>query len=317
MKRYSKGKRHEDHSLTEVIKAYGAKGEVEFVDKFFGEEEINAILEACNFSPLQGIDRTLEHKVRIGTSTTKRADLTFQNEDELFYFEVMSQSGNGKWDDDHHYQILGKTKKLELEYGDGNVHTFAIAFKEFDAAYLDDIQKMDNGYAVHLRFNDSGYYADVYGAEEKKTKKTIKLGELEAYGQHIMDSLSFKNRRSKPAEGRYLYVGASHPETEKFRYAGIELVMFTGNKSILGIKIHSKMRLLEQFVDSTDNLESVISGMTSQCEAFASKNPKVSRGSTIQFDFNIANPTSDDIKDLECIVSAFAETIGCTELLNS
>jgi len=189
MKRYTKGNRLEDHTLADVIKAYGAKGEVEFVDKFFGDEEMNAILEACNFSPLQDIDRTLEHKVRIGTSTTKRADLTFQHEDELFYFEVMSQSGNGKWDDDHHYQILGKTKKLELEYGDGNVHTFAIAFKEFDAAYLEDIQRMDNGYAVHLRFNDSGYFADVYGAEEKKTKKTIKLGEMEAYGQHIMNSL--------------------------------------------------------------------------------------------------------------------------------
>lgn len=314
MKRYSKGKRHEDHSLTDVFKAYGAKGEVEFVDKFFGEEEINAILEACNFSPLQGIDRTLEHKVRIGISTIKRADLTFQHEDELFYFEVADQSGNGKWDDNHHYQILGKTKKLELESGDGNVHSFAIAFKEFDPAYLDDIQKMDNGYAVHLRFNDSGYFADVYGAEEKKTKKTIKLGELEEYGQHIMDSLSFKNRRSKPAEGRYLYVGASHPETEKFRYAGIELVMFTG-KNILGIKIHSKMRLLEQFVASADSLESVISDMTKQCVSFASKNPKVSRGGTIQFDFNVANPTETDLQELECIVNAFADSIGCPELL--
>ena len=94
MKRYTKGNRLEDHTLADVIKAYGAKGEVEFVDKFFGDEEMNAILEACNFSPLQDIDRTLEHKVRIWTSTTKRADLTFQHEDELFYFEVMSQSGN-------------------------------------------------------------------------------------------------------------------------------------------------------------------------------------------------------------------------------
>jgi len=77
------------------------------------------------------------------------------------------------------------------------------------------------------------------------------------------------------------------------------------------------MRLLEQFVASTDNLESVISDMTNQCMSFASKNPKVSRGSTIQFDFDITNPTSSDIEDLECIVSAFAESIGCTELLNS
>ena len=315
MKRYTKGNRLEDHTLSDVIKAYGAKGEVEFVDKFFGEEEMNAILEACNFSPLQDIDRTLEHKVRIGTSTTKRADLTFQHEDELFYFEVMSQSGNGKWDDDHHYQILGKTKKLELEYGDGNVHTFAIAFKEFDASYLEDIQRMDNGYAVHLRFNDSGYFADVYGAEEKKTKKTIKLGEMEAYGQHIMDSLSFKNRRSKPAEGRYLYIGGTHPETEKGRYAGIELVMFTGNKTTLGIKIHSKMRLLEQFIAPTDNLENVISNMSLQCSTLLNKNPKVSRGSTIQFDFNVANPTESDLQELECIVNAFADSIGCSELL--
>ena len=315
MKRYKKGNRLEDHALIDVIKAYGAKGEVEFVDKFFGEEEMNSILEACNFSPLQDIDRSLEYKVRIGTSTTKRADLTFQHEDELFYFEVMSQSNNGKWDDDHHYQILGKTKKLELEYGYGNVHTFAIAFKEFDAAYLEDIQKMDNGYAVHLRFNDSGYYADVYGAEEKKTKKTIKLGEMEAYGQHIMDSLSFKNRRSKPAEGRYLYIGATHPETEKHRYAGIELVMFTGNKATLGIKIHSKMRQLEQFTEPTDNLEGVIAHISSQCKSFINKNPKVSRGSTIQFDFNVSNPLKSDLEDLECITNSFAEAIGCKELL--
>ena len=186
MSRYAKGKRLEDHTFSDVIKSYGAKGEVEFVNKFFKEEEINTILEACNFNKIKGIDRNLEHPIKIGTST-KRADLTFPNDDELFYFEVADQSGSGKWDTAHHEQIMTKTFKLGLEYGLENVHTFAIAFKEFDPIYLEDIQKWENAFAVHLRFNDTGYYADVYGAEEKKTKKTVKLASANKFAQKLMD----------------------------------------------------------------------------------------------------------------------------------
>jgi hypothetical protein len=315
MARYQEGIRQEDHSLAEVFSAYGAKGEVEFVDIFFGQQEMNTIIKACGFEPILDIDRTLEHKVRIGTSTVKRADLTFEHSDELFYFEVMSQAGDGKWDDDHHYQILGKTKKLELEYGEGNVHTFAIAFKEFDAAYLEDIQKMENGYAVHLRFNDSGYFADVYGIEQKNTKRTIKLGEFEDYGQKIMDALSFKNRRNKPAEGRYLYIGATHPETDKQRYAGIELVMYTGNKSVLGIKLHSAIRRLDAFKSISDDLPAIIAKVSELCPAFEGKNAQPSIGGTIKFDFDLVNFSDNDIKELECIIKAYAEVCGCPELV--
>lgn len=315
MARYQKGNRLQDHSLEEVFKAYGVSREVDFVKTFFTIEEVNTILESCGLPLVDSYDRTLEHEVKVGKNT-KRADLTFQVEDNLYYFEVMSQTLGGKWDSDHHEQIMTKTFKFGLDYGPENVHTFAIAFKEFDAMYLDDIQKMDNGYAVHLRFNNSGYYADVYGIEEKKSKKSVKLGTLEAYGQKIMDSLKFVNRRSKPAEGRYLYIGKTHPETQKDRYAGIELVMYTGNENIMGIKLHSAIRRIEKYQTYGDNLEQVIKEVSSICPGFSDKNPQVSRGGTITFDFSLSSFTDEDIKELECIVEAYAEVCECKELLS-
>jgi hypothetical protein len=315
MSRYTEGIRLEDHSLEDVFKAYNVKSEVNFVDTFFGEKEVNTILKACGFETVTGIDRTLEHRIRIGKNE-KRADLTFQQDDELFYFEVMSQGGGGKWDSDHHEQIMTKTFKLGLDYGSENVHTFAIAFKEFDAEYLEDIQRMENGYAVHLRFNDSGYYADVYGMEAKATKKTIKLGEFEEYGQKIMDALSFKNRRNKPAEGRYLYIGASHPDVDKSRYAGIELVMYTGNRNVIGIKLHSKVRDLEAFKYISEDLSKIISKTIENCPTFEGRNPQEAKGGTIKFDFNVANFTELDIKELQCIVRGYANALGCSELVS-
>lgn len=174
-KRYQKAVKSIDHDLETIMSAYDAAGEVDFVKTFFGEEEINTILEECGLTPVENIKAQLEYPVQIGLAT-KRADLVFENEGSLYYLEVMSKSHKGKWDNDHHEQFYLKSARLKQQHDD--VYSFAIAFKEFDAAYLEEFSKMEDSYAIHLRFTDQGYFADVYGIEEKRQKVSVKLASM-------------------------------------------------------------------------------------------------------------------------------------------
>jgi hypothetical protein len=316
MNPYKKGTKLADHPLEQVFKALGVSKETEFVDKFFGPAEIEAVLEACGLSVDSPIERTLEHKVRIGVSTIKRADLTFQSDDQLYYFEVMSQSGGGRWDDEHHTQIMTKTFRLGLEYGSDNVHTFAIAFKEFDAEYLSEIQRMENGYAIHLRFNDNGYFADVYGVEEKKRAVRVKLASLEELGNKLIalgKAAGLPFRKNEIQGERYIYVGSGFENKRD----GIEWVMYSKNTNQLGIKMHRNLAAKYGITIVNDNIDAAINFLSSavpSVEFLPSKGPNDNTG-TIKFNFDCTDLSEANIKVLVAITKSFAEYTGLSNLI--
>jgi|TARA_B110000259_G_C14010947_1_gene399590 hypothetical protein len=312
MKRYSKGIKTNDHTLTDVFSAYECNRETQFVEAFFGKEEMNTVIEACGLSNIEDIDRKLETPITIGMAT-KRADLTFEDEGQMYYFEVMSQSQKGKWDNDHHEQFYLKSNRLKQDYE--QVYSFAIAFKEFDAPYLNEFSKMEDSYAIHLRFNDQGYFADVYGIEEKKEKVTVKLASLEELGLKWMkvasSEMGFKNRKDLPHRSRYLYIGKAYTGSR----LGIEWVINQKNND-LGIKIsgylvrdHGLNRIIDETGKIIDSIKSKVPGFEFVKES-SGANDK-----TISFKFDNTDFSEENVKLLKDITVAFAEELGIENLL--
>lgn len=313
MKRYARGTRSVDHLIDEVFSAYGVNRETAFVETFFGQDEINTVLEACGFSAIEGVKPELEHPVQIGL-TTKRADLVFEDEGALYYFEVMSQSQGGKWDNDHHEQFYLKSARLKQQYD--QVFSFAIAFKEFDPAYLDEFSKMEDSYAIHLRFNDQGYFADVYGVEEKRKKVTVKLASMEELGQKWMDAardqMGFKNRKNEPQRSRYLYIGKALTG----KRLGIEWVM-NQSETTLGIKLHGEIVRDHGFGHVIDNSQQIVENLAKKVEGF--KFVKMSSGDTdrtFTFEFDTTDFSKTNVELLKSITVAFAEECGLVELVS-
>ena len=312
MKRYNKGIRSIDHKLSEVFSAYECSRETEFVDKFFGEEEMNTILEACGLSHVENINRNIETPISIGMAT-KRADLTFEDEGQLYYFEVMSQSQNGKWDNDHHEQFYLKSNRLKQDYE--QVYSFAIAFKEFEAAYLNEFSKMEDSYAIHLRFTDQGYFADVYGIEDKKEKVSVKLASLEELGLKWMNiatsEMGFNNRKDYPHRSRYLYIGKPYTGSR----LGIEWVI-NQKQNDFGIKIsgylvkdHGLTKIIDETGKIIDNIKMKVPGFEFVKES-SGMNDK-----TISFKFDNTDFSKENVKLLRDITIAFAEELGIENLL--
>ena len=312
MKRYSKGIKTNDHTLTDVFSAYECNRETQFVEAFFGKEEMNTVIEACGLSSIEDIDRKLETPITIGMAT-KRADLTFEDEGQMYYFEVMSQSQKGKWDNDHHEQFYLKSNRLKQDYE--QVYSFAIAFKEFDAPYLNESSKMEDSYAIHLRFNDQGYFADVYGIEEKKEKVSVKLASLEELGLKWMkvasSEMGFKNRKELPHRSRYLYIGKAYTGSR----LGIEWVINQKNHD-LGIKIsgylvkdHGLTRIIDETGKIIDSIKSKVPGFEFVKESTGANDK------TISFKFDNTDFSEENVKLLKDITVAFAEELGIENLL--
>jgi len=312
MKRYSKGIKTNDHTLTDVFSAYECNRETQFVEAFFGKEEMNTVIEACGLSSIEDIDRKLETPITIGMAT-KRADLTFEDEGQMYYFEVMSQSQKGKWDNDHHEQFYLKSNRLKQDYE--QVYSFAIAFKEFDAPYLNEFSKMEDSYAIHLRFNDQGYFADVYGIEEKKEKVSVKLASLEELGLKWMkvasSEMGFKNRKELQHRSRYLYIGKAYTGSR----LGIEWVINQKNHD-LGIKIsgylvkdHGLTRIIDETGKIIDSIKSKVPGFEFVKESTGANDK------TISFKFDNTDFSEENVKLLKDITVAFAEELGIENLL--
>ena len=312
MKRYSKGIKTNDHTLTDVFSAYECNRETQFVEAFFGKEEMNTVIEACGLSSIEDIDRKLETPITIGMAT-KRADLTFEDEGQMYYFEVMSQSQKGKWDNDHHEQFYLKSNRLKQDYE--QVYSFAIAFKEFDAPYLNEFSKMEDSYAIHLRFNYQGYFADVYGIEEKKEKVSVKLASLEELGLKWMkvasSEMGFKNRKELPHRSRYLYIGKAYTGSR----LGIEWVINQKNHD-LGIKIsgylvkdHGLTRIIDETGKIIDSIKSKVPGFEFVKESTGANDK------TISFKFDNTDFSEENVKLLKDITVAFAEELGIENLL--
>jgi hypothetical protein len=312
MDRYKKGKELEDHGLGTIFSRYDSRQETEFVAAFFEKIECNSILEKCGLSQVEEFDRELEHQVQIGYST-KRADLVFEGpDDSVYYFEVMSQSGDGRWDDAHHQQFYLKSTRLSQIYE--NVYAFAIAFKEFDPQYLEEISRVDNWYAIHLRFNDHGYFVDVYGVEQKKQKQATKNLEKEELGIRLLEmatAFGWKNRSDKPISSNYLFVGKGW---EGKKYRGIEWVL-SSRPDRMGIKLHGQLYKEEPFRTINMNPESIVSIIEEKVPGvkFLPFGAKLDRA--YYFEFDKTDLSDTNIAKLRSITEIFAEIFKIESLL--
>lgn len=317
MQRYKRGKEIQDHSLNEVFNRYKAKQETEFVKTFFGKEEANSILETCGIPEVEDFAPEVEYPVHIGYST-KRADLIFEGPDDtVYYFEVMSQSYDGRWDDAHHQQFYLKATRLSQMYE--NVFAFAVAFKEFEPKYLDEISKMDNWYAIHLRFNDHGYFPVVYGAEQKRQKQQVKNLEKEEIGLQLLQiaaGFGWKNRGDRPIASNYLFVGKGF---EGKKYRGIEWVV-SSRKDRMGIKLNGAMykedpwRGINMDPDAiVKTIETKVPGVKFFPQSERSK--EGDRDRAYYFEFDKYNLTDESIQKIKEITEAFAEIFNLSELL--
>jgi hypothetical protein len=317
MQRYKRGKAIQDHPLQEIFRRYEAKEETEFVKTFFGKEEANAILETCGIPPVDEYDAQTEYPVQIGYST-KRADLVFEGPDDTaYYFEVMSQSYDGKWDDGHHQQFYLKATRLSQIYE--NVYAFALAFKEFEPKYLEEISKMDNWYAIHLRFNDHGYFPEVYGVEQKRIKEQGKNHEKEGFGMMLLEIASgfgWKNRGDRPISSNYLYVGRGF---EGKKYRGIEWVI-SSKKDRMGIKLNGAMYKEDPWREINQDPQRILSRMQERQPdvkffPLSERSIEAGRDTAYYFEFDKSNVTPVMIEMLKGITEAFAEQFGLQDLL--
>lgn len=312
MNRYTKGISLENHPLEQVYGCYKSKVETEFVKNFFHREEISSILESCGFSTPPEISTELEFSVHIGHSK-KRADLIFEHENSIFYFEVMSQSGGGKWDDDHHQQLYLKSTRLGQLYE--NVYTFAIAFKEFDPCYLDEIQAMDNWFAIHLRFNDNGYFVDVYGVEEKKKKQAVQNLEKEELGAKwlgIAKEFGYKNRKEEPVYSNYLYVGRGFNSN---KWKGIEWIL-SSKEDRMGIKLTGTIYKEEPYFSINSNPENVMQEIESIVPGV--KFIRTSKGSVDRayyFEFSKNDFSEENKQKIKSITENFSRIFNLSHLL--
>ena len=175
---------------------------------------------------------------------------------------------------------------------------------------------MENGYAVHLRFNDQGYFADVYGIEEKKQKVSVKLASMEEVGQQWLniarDKMGFDNRKDEPQRSRWLYVGKAYTG----RRIGIEWVM-NQKMDTLGIKIHGEIVKDHGLVKYIDSTQEIIDAINDKVEGF--EFVKYSNGEsdrTITFKFDAEDFSEENVNLLKEITIAFAEELNISELLS-
>lgn len=317
MQRYKRGKEIKDHSLSIVFSRYDAKQETDFVKTFFGHEEANSILETCGIGIIEEYDPQPEYPVHIGYST-KRADLVFVGPDDTaFYFEVMSQSYDGRWDDAHHQQFYLKSTRLSQEYE--NVYSFAVAFKEFEPKYLEEISKMDNWYAIHLRFNDHGYFPEVYGVEQKRQKEQVKNLEKDDFGLQLLGiaaGFGWKNRGDRPISSNYLFVGKGF---DGKKYRGIEWVI-SSKKDRFGIKLHGGMYKEEPWKTINKDPEKIMAFIQDKVPSvkffsLPERRSEGERDTAFYFEFDKSNLVDESIQMLREITEAFAEFFGLADLL--
>ena len=220
MGRYQYNQPPVNHDLKKIYENYGVTREVDFVREFFQEQEIsNIILESCGEKPQIIEEIHYEYPVRFGLSSL-RADCFVTTDKGSYYFEVMSMSNKGKWDQEHHQQFFIKHTKLKQIFED--VRSFAIGFGEFESCFVDEICNMENTFAVELNFNDYGYNTSVY-CKEQKQEQLNKDGEFcREFWSHALPELK-----------KHSSVYANHnPTQNQFISGGLKKV--AGINSVIG-----------------------------------------------------------------------------------
>jgi len=315
MKRYKKGEYQQDHDLATIFGAYEAKDEPDFVKKFFKKEELIAVLESCGIAEK---DFTMtqvqcEHPVTVGTSS-KRADLTIEVDNTLYYFEVMSQSHSGRWDNDHHEQFYLKSTRFKQLYDE--VYSFAVAFKEFDPRYLEEFQKMDDWYAIHLRFNDKGYFSDVYGVEDKRQQISAKIVSIEKTADEWRELLAktLPMRKDKNV-GAHVHVGHAYQCVGYTPRGGLGIELKFYDKNEVGIKVHYNLlnqpglaKLVDEKHLVKDDIQQTIPDI--EYRTAAGRNSKL-----IKFVFDVNDKSKKNVQTLIEILQAYAKSVGIENLL--
>jgi hypothetical protein len=306
MNRPKKAVKKRDLELSEIFKLYNVSNETSFVKAFFEQTEVNEILQDCGFSPLNTFEPEFEFPIKVGHST-KRADLVIKNVNTsttVYYFEVMSQMRNGKWDDEHHEQFILKRSSLQAEYGADNVYTFPVAFKEFDTCYLDMFQKFDDCFAIHLRFFPD-YKIDVYGVEEKKERVSEKKSRKIQIGQKLSELLSTRIKAIHVEKYNIIKVGEFITNSQ-----GIEV--YVRGETKLAIKLHRDLykkrfsKFNELIPEIIENLNNEIPGIYEDSET---------QDYRIDFNFDCTDYSNENIDKLAGIIKVFAETANLDKFI--
>ena len=153
-------------SLSQVFEIAQVSNEKQFVRKFLTVNNLKSILQDCGFNICTNdVEIKYDEPLKVG-KTTQFPDVLLYTEDQVFYFEVMSQNNNGGWNDDHHQQLI--LKKQVLELNNDEVYAFAVSFKEFETEYQTLFTKVSNCYGLHLTFDENKEYdISVIGQENK------------------------------------------------------------------------------------------------------------------------------------------------------
>ena len=322
MNRYSHKRPATNHDLATVYSRYNAKHEPDFVEKFFRKEELTAIIEECGIPLPAEMRPKPEHTVTLGKSSL-RADLVIEDEGTAYYFEVMSQLGGGRWDDDHHRQLYLKSTRMRQMYDE--VHTFAVAFKEFDPCYLEEIQEMDDWYAIVLTFSDEGYKVNVYGSEEKRRKKGQRSSERE--------ELARRWREQLVARGGYPTIVTGHSDQAAWNTVVKWRLPNDSTSTELSIPFAARKCYFEWAIQSRDNKISVILvtpqgafsldpeevlRKTQESLEFDLEGARIShkKNTRLHFKFDLQDFSAENVERLDQVTRAFARAVGQEDLLN-
>jgi hypothetical protein len=304
---FKKKEKTEELQLNEVFDIVAAKNERDFVRKFFSERQIKTILEECGITlPDEEVEILFDDSLRIGKSTLF-PDVLLKVGSQVFYLEVMSQKNGGRWDDDHHQQLILKKTALELIYDE--VYTFAVAFKEFDYEYQELFTKLENCYALQLIFDvQKEYTVNVVGLEEKKKKYSKNVSVATTIAVDWMKYLSDAGLDPRQNENwpSYVTVGKTFNGTKQ----GIEFLF--KNKNKIGIKLQGGLYRKEKFKWIVDSPEIVVNQMDQEFNLNFTAGSGV-KDKTFEFDFEKDNYNEENIELLKKIYEKFRDVVKFDE----
>ena len=304
---FKKKEKTPELELNEVFDVVTAKNERDFVRKFFSEKQTKSVLEECGITlPDEEFEILFDDSLRIG-KTTLFPDVLLKVGSQVFYLEVMSQKNGGRWDDDHHQQLILKKTALELIYDE--VYTFAVAFKEFDYEYQELFTKLENCYALQLIFDvKKEYTVNVVGLEEKKKKYSKNVSVATTVAVEWMKYLSENDLEPRQNENwpSYVTVGKTYNGTKQ----GIEFLF--KNKNKLGIKLQGGLYRKDKFKWILDEPESVVHQMNQEFNLNFTAGSGA-KDKTFEFDFEKDNVSQENIELLNRVYLKFREVVKFDE----
>lgn len=297
--------------LSEVFRKLNVENEKEFVKKFFTLGVVSEILEDCGIEiPNEEKDIQYDISIKMGKGTLFPDILFSVGDGDLFvYFEVMSQKDGGRWDDEHHRQLILKRAALEVEYGP-DVMCFAVAFKEFDDEYRSFFTGLDNCYGIQVYFDEKNEYdINVLGLDEKKEKNRMKISEANKVCEKWSNKLNENGLKCSPEKNwlSYANVGKPYNGTKK----GIQFLFKRENK--VGIKLHGILYSKDEFNWMIQDSNLVVEKLKklTNCSFTVSSALK---DKTFIFDFQKDDFSIENLNLLKLIYNSFREVTALDKL---